>query len=586
MVQGGGASGSGGVTLMPFMSVSGNLSSLPPPLSHPLPPALFPVEFGSFCPQSPSVRTTQSTSITSMLSSSPSSTLSPSSDMSLDDLLDYDVDSLVDTFQLPLQTMSPRRVSSQRMFHPTFSVDAVAASIARSADDRPSHSSYQLPAAVTMAASHVVDDVPALPITGDMQPGCLLWQQEIERLESMAPALQQLGPCRQQQTSQQPAFQYRQPVQRHHTQLNDDSRYGREQIAIRGRPVHRTHDADDHADAHHSSSSSISSGSSEEEESDVDDSLVKRAHSRSRSRASMTGAHQVDSGYSSPDESNRSSRASCADTHKSRHGRGGSKNRTTRRHKRGRKRKHSRRRNDESEDSNSDQEQQQEQKKRTSHSKSSKARSVESAATAAKSDMSSLMSPHHALIHHAPSPSSLSTSTAASSNSSVFAPAINDECVAHSSPTTWITSLPSSSRRPSRRSSSGRHRSKLPSRVVGILRAFFIQHVSHPFPCEDQKRELVYRTELSMKQVCDWFTNNRKRYWKPYERRMDKLKCGLVGTAYRTAQKTAGGTGRRNNHKERTARTTADSDRASHHRPACRCGEDDVAIHDWRQMWD
>ena len=46
-------------------------------------------------------------------------------------------------------------------------------------------------------------------------------------------------------------------------------------------------------------------------------------------------------------------------------------------------------------------------------------------------------------------------------------------------------------------------------------------HVGHPYPTDLEKRKIMADTGLELKQLMNWFVNNRKRYWKP---RVDKKK--------------------------------------------------------------
>ena len=41
------------------------------------------------------------------------------------------------------------------------------------------------------------------------------------------------------------------------------------------------------------------------------------------------------------------------------------------------------------------------------------------------------------------------------------------------------------------------------------------EHVAHPYPTEQEKQEIMRDTGLQLKQLTNWFVNNRKRYWKP-----------------------------------------------------------------------
>lgn len=48
-----------------------------------------------------------------------------------------------------------------------------------------------------------------------------------------------------------------------------------------------------------------------------------------------------------------------------------------------------------------------------------------------------------------------------------------------------------------------------------MLATWFMNHKTNPYPTIQEKRELVEKTSLSMRQVNNWFTNMRKRHWKP-----------------------------------------------------------------------
>ena len=40
-------------------------------------------------------------------------------------------------------------------------------------------------------------------------------------------------------------------------------------------------------------------------------------------------------------------------------------------------------------------------------------------------------------------------------------------------------------------------------------------HIEHPYPSEDEKLTIMADTGIELKQLTNWFVNNRKRYWKP-----------------------------------------------------------------------
>jgi hypothetical protein len=59
--------------------------------------------------------------------------------------------------------------------------------------------------------------------------------------------------------------------------------------------------------------------------------------------------------------------------------------------------------------------------------------------------------------------------------------------------------------------------------VIEYLRAWMMSpaHVQKPYPTEEEKAEIIAATGIDKKQLTCWFSNNRKRYWKPM---MDKLR--------------------------------------------------------------
>ncbi|EED89139.1 predicted protein, partial [Thalassiosira pseudonana CCMP1335] len=57
----------------------------------------------------------------------------------------------------------------------------------------------------------------------------------------------------------------------------------------------------------------------------------------------------------------------------------------------------------------------------------------------------------------------------------------------------------------------------LPQETVDYLKAWMMspEHISHPYPTEQEKAEIMAETGIELKQLTNWFVNNRKRYWKP-----------------------------------------------------------------------
>jgi len=54
-----------------------------------------------------------------------------------------------------------------------------------------------------------------------------------------------------------------------------------------------------------------------------------------------------------------------------------------------------------------------------------------------------------------------------------------------------------------------------PKVATNILRAWLFQHLTHPYPSEDQKKQLAQDTGLSILQVNNWFINARRRIVQP-----------------------------------------------------------------------
>jgi hypothetical protein len=76
---------------------------------------------------------------------------------------------------------------------------------------------------------------------------------------------------------------------------------------------------------------------------------------------------------------------------------------------------------------------------------------------------------------------------------------------------------PSSSLGKSLAKSKSRKSSSLPPETVEYLKQWIMspEHVAHPYPTEQEKAQIMEDTGIEMKQLTNWFVNNRKRYWKP-----------------------------------------------------------------------
>lgn len=64
---------------------------------------------------------------------------------------------------------------------------------------------------------------------------------------------------------------------------------------------------------------------------------------------------------------------------------------------------------------------------------------------------------------------------------------------------------------------SGRKSASLPPETVEYLKAWMMspEHVAHPYPTEQEKAQIMAETGIELKQLTNWFVNNRKRFWKP-----------------------------------------------------------------------
>ena len=87
------------------------------------------------------------------------------------------------------------------------------------------------------------------------------------------------------------------------------------------------------------------------------------------------------------------------------------------------------------------------------------------------------------------------------------------------SPASSSPSKASSTKSPSTSSSSSsaRKTNSLPLETVEYLKAWMMspEHVAHPYPTEQEKAKIMADTGIELKQLTNWFVNNRKRFWKP-----------------------------------------------------------------------
>ncbi|KAF9614800.1 hypothetical protein IFM89_020654 [Coptis chinensis] len=69
-----------------------------------------------------------------------------------------------------------------------------------------------------------------------------------------------------------------------------------------------------------------------------------------------------------------------------------------------------------------------------------------------------------------------------------------------------------------------RRAGKLPGDTTSVLKNWWQQHSKWPYPTEDDKAKLVEETGLQLKQINNWFINQRKRNWHSNSQSMTALK--------------------------------------------------------------
>jgi len=84
----------------------------------------------------------------------------------------------------------------------------------------------------------------------------------------------------------------------------------------------------------------------------------------------------------------------------------------------------------------------------------------------------------------------------------------------------------------------------LPAETVDYLKAWMMspEHVAHPYPTEQEKALIMADTGIELKQLTNWFVNNRKRFWKPaVEAKLQKHSACALPSSHQ--QVTGTGTG-------------------------------------------
>ncbi|KAL1719680.1 hypothetical protein EV715DRAFT_290109 [Schizophyllum commune] len=83
-----------------------------------------------------------------------------------------------------------------------------------------------------------------------------------------------------------------------------------------------------------------------------------------------------------------------------------------------------------------------------------------------------------------------------------------------------------------------RKRGKLPKETTDFLKAWLHRHADHPYPSEEEKKQLCHATGLSMSQVSNWMINARRRILAPANR----AQAGPTTTApFSQSQSASGG---------------------------------------------
>ncbi|XP_078447900.1 homeobox protein knotted-1-like 1 [Wolffia australiana] len=70
---------------------------------------------------------------------------------------------------------------------------------------------------------------------------------------------------------------------------------------------------------------------------------------------------------------------------------------------------------------------------------------------------------------------------------------------------------------------------KLPKDARAVMMAWWKTHYRWPYPTDEEKAKLAEITRLDIKQINNWFVNQRKRHWKPSEDMRSALLDGVTG---------------------------------------------------------
>jgi hypothetical protein len=139
---------------------------------------------------------------------------------------------------------------------------------------------------------------------------------------------------------------------------------------------------------------------------------------------------------------------------------------------------------------------------------------------------------------------SFSTSSSSCSCSSPVVVVQKDMDMGHQHPTSDGSSSSDAGSGYGSSSSGGKHnnnknghnskkKTALSAHAVEYLKNWMMspEHVDHPYPTEDEKLRIMNETGIVLKQLTNWFVNNRKRYWKPKVEELRRQQTGDMGGA-------------------------------------------------------
>lgn len=81
--------------------------------------------------------------------------------------------------------------------------------------------------------------------------------------------------------------------------------------------------------------------------------------------------------------------------------------------------------------------------------------------------------------------------------------------------------------------SRNKSRRELPAGAVSTLKAWLLspEHFTHPYPTPQDQVMLMQKTGIDKKQLKNWFTNARRRIWKPMlKKQLEQGKLAVTGT--------------------------------------------------------